>query len=303
MSGLASSRRRWTRRDFFRRSGAAGLLAIGGPTIVSACTSVETGNTLDNAKESGKIKIGIAGESPYGFTDGSGKVTGEAPEVARMVFKNLGINEVQAEQVAFDGLIQGLNARQFDVVAAGMNIKPERCENAAFSIPDYSTLTAFLVPKGNPQQIKTFDDIVAKKVNVAVLSGAVEKDYAADAGVPDGQVVTLGAQDDMFRAVVDNRAYCAALTDISLKDLVKKDPAAPVEVTEGFDPVINGQKVLSAGAFVFRKDDNSIREAFNTELKKLHESGEWVRITEPFGFTEANLPKPDVTTEKLCASG
>jgi polar amino acid transport system substrate-binding protein len=96
--------------------------------------------------------------------------------------------------------------------------------------------------------------------------------------------------------------YCAALTDISLKWLAQKNPTAAVEVTPGFTPMSNGQPVISAGGFVFRKADTTLVDAFNTELKKLHDSGEWVKIVTPFGFSAGNLPKPDVTTAKLCAA-
>ncbi|RSM78825.1 ectoine/hydroxyectoine ABC transporter substrate-binding protein EhuB [Amycolatopsis sp. WAC 01375] len=295
------ARGEWSRREFFRRSAVLGAVTIGGPVLLSACTTTTSGNALEAAKSSKKIKIGIANEAPYGFTDQGGKVTGEAPEVARAVFKAMGIDNVEAEAVSFDQLIPGLNARKYDIVAAGMNIKKERCDAAAFSIPDYSALTALLVPKGNPQQVLKFEDIAAKKVKVAVLSAAVEKGYATDSGVAEDQIVTLDSQDNMLRAVTDGRVYCAALTDISLKDVLSKSPGAAAEVTPGFDPIKDGKPVVSAGAFVFRKDDNPLREAFNAELKKLQDSGEWTKIVTPFGFTAANLPKPDVTTEKLCA--
>jgi polar amino acid transport system substrate-binding protein len=66
--------------------------------------------------------------------------------------------------------------------------------------------------------------------------------------------------------------------------------------------VINGEEVISAGGFVFRPGENDILEAFNTELTALHQSGEWLRIVEPFGFTQDNLPGPEVTTESLCSA-
>lgn len=90
----------WTRRDFFRRSAVMGAVALGGPTLLSACQSTGgDGDTLEQARQAGSIRIGIANEAPYGFADSSGKVTGEAPEVARAVFKNMGINGVQNQVV------------------------------------------------------------------------------------------------------------------------------------------------------------------------------------------------------------
>ena len=295
----------WTRRDFLRRTAATASLAVGGSLLAGACTSTSTGsgNALENARTNGTIKVGIAGEQPYGFTDQSGRVTGEAPEVARAVFSALGIPEITATQVEFTSLIAGLRARQYDMVAAGMNITPERCASAAFSIPDYSALTAFLVPRGNPQQVLRYEDLVAKNLQVAVLSGAVEQGYAEAAGVPAGQIQVFDDQNTLLQAVTDNRAYCASLTDRSLNDLVQKNPQAGVEVTEGFAPVVDGQEVVSAGGFVFRQGDTELLQAFNTELQRIQDNGKWVRIVEPFGFTEANLPADDVTTERLCSSG
>ncbi|WP_163509366.1 ectoine/hydroxyectoine ABC transporter substrate-binding protein EhuB [Fodinicola acaciae] len=292
----------WSRRAFFKRSAVLGAVAVAGPGLLAACTSTSSGNTLENAKKNKVIKVGIAGEQPYGFTDSSGKLTGEAPEVAKAVFKALGIDKVDAQQVAFDSLIPGLNAKQFDMVAAGMNITPKRCKSATFSLPDYSALTALLVPKGNPKGLTNFQDVATKKAKIAVLSAAVEKDFATGAGVAAGQITTLATQDDMLRAVTDKRVDCAALTDISFKWLVKQNANAAVEVTKGFVPEISGKPQVSAGGFVFRKADKDLVDAFNTELKKLHGNGQWLTIVQPFGFTQDNLVKPDLTTEKLCTA-
>jgi polar amino acid transport system substrate-binding protein len=185
------------------------------------------------------------------------------------------------------------------MVCAGMNITPQRCGQAAFSIPDYSALTAFMVPKGNPEQIAKSEDVAAKNLNLAVLGAAVEQGYAEAAGVKNIQV--FDTQNAMLAAVTDGRVNCAALTDISLKWLTTKlNPGAPVEVTQGFTPVQNGKEVVSAGGFVFRQADNDLREAFNTELANLHKNGRWVEVASPFGFSADNLPKEGLTTDQLC---
>ncbi|MEJ3657127.1 ectoine/hydroxyectoine ABC transporter substrate-binding protein EhuB [Actinomycetes bacterium KLBMP 9759] len=298
---------RWNRRDFLRRSAFVGAAALAAPTVLSACTSTSTttgsGGLLENARSAGTIKIGIGREAPYGYTDPTGKVTGESVEVARVVLKALGINEVQATDVDFGSLIPALNARQFDMVTAGMFINPERCANALFSDPDYTAPTAFLVPTGNPHAVRTFDEIKAKNLRLAVVSGAVEQGYAQKSGVPDAQIQVLENQNTLLQAITAGRADAAALTNISLNDVVKKNAGAPVEVTEGFFPVVDGKETISAGAFVFRKGDEAMVTAFNAELKKLHESGQWLTIAEPFGFSQDNVPKADVTTQRLCSGG
>jgi polar amino acid transport system substrate-binding protein len=280
----------------------AGAFVVAGPAILSACSSTSSGDALANARSAGSMKIGIAGEQPYGFTPPGGQVTGEAPEVAKAVLQAIGIPKVQAEQVEFGSLIPALNARQFDMVCAGMNITPARCQQAAFSIPDYSALTALLVPAGNPQQLRTFSDVAAKNLPIAVLGAAVEESYAKGAGVKPGNIQTFPDQNGLLQAVTAKRVACAALTQPSLSWLVKQNPGAGAEVTPGFTPVVNGKPVPSAGGFVFRKSDNNLREAFNAQLTKLHDSGQWVRIASPFGFSQANVPPKDLTTDQLCAA-
>lgn len=304
------TRRDWSRRDFIRRSAVAGAVALGGPVLLSGCTAVpqgqdagEGGSTLERVRQAGVITVGIAEEAPYGFTDTDGTVTGESVEVGRAVLAKLGVPEIQAVTVDFGALISGLTlSRQFDMITAGMFINPERCQAAAFSAPDYTAPTAFLVPQGNPAGITSFEQVVEGNLTVAVLSGAVEQGYAVDSGVPEGRIQVLADQNALLQAVTTGRAACASLTNISLNDVVSKNPGAAVEVTAGFFPVIDGEEVVSAGGFVFRKGENDILDAFNTELLAMQQSGEWLEIAAPFGFTQDNIPGPEVTTESLCSA-
>jgi polar amino acid transport system substrate-binding protein len=312
---------RWSRRELLSRAAVAGAVALAGPGMLAGCSPVPSGGgavggggeggeggaaaggTLQRARDAGTITVGIANEAPYGFTDAAGTVTGESVEIARAVLGRIGIPRIDAVTVEFGQLIPGLTlSRQFDMVTAGMFITPERCGAAAFSAPDYTAPTAFLVPKGNPAGVAGFDQVRDQGLTVAVLNGAVEQGYATGSGVPESNIQVLGDQNALLQAVTTGRADCAALTNISLNDVVSRNPGAAVEVTAGFFPVIGGEEVVSAGGFVFRSGENDILEAFNTELVALQGSGEWLRIAAPFGFTEDNLPGPDVTTERLCSA-
>jgi polar amino acid transport system substrate-binding protein len=135
---MLSHQPRVSRRSFLIQSSMVIGGVVAGPTLLSACTKTSTGTTskLDQVKSAGKITVGIAGEQPYAFLD-HGKLTGEDPTVQMAIWKAAGINTVEAKQVSFDALIPGLNAGDFDVVAAGMFINPTRCEQASFSEPVY----------------------------------------------------------------------------------------------------------------------------------------------------------------------
>ncbi|WP_280268480.1 ectoine/hydroxyectoine ABC transporter substrate-binding protein EhuB [Nocardia wallacei] len=277
-------------------------LALAVATV--AATACGTGGggsaavTYEEAKTSGKIKVGFANEAPWSFLDKDGQLTGYAPEVARVVLKNLGIDEIEGVVTDFDGLIDGVRANHYAFVAAGMFINKKRCESSAFADPDYQVGSSFMVPKGNPKSINRFEDIGGAGVKIATLGGAVENGYAEKAGVPGNLIEPMAKQDDILRAVRNGDVYGAAILDVTAQWLVKNNPDANLEVTPSFQATDKP----AVGTFNFRIGDDAFRADFNRELKKVHESGEWLRIVEKYGLTKANEPTPAMTTEQYCQS-
>jgi ectoine/hydroxyectoine ABC transporter solute-binding protein len=292
-----------SRRDFLR---TAVLLSAAAPLAAAGCSTTDPetekagGGTLEKAKKAGVITVGFANEAPYGYTDKSGKLTGEAPELARAVFKNLGIDEIKGVQVDFGGLIGGLNAKRFDAIAAGMFITPERCASAAFANPEYVAKSAFMVPEGNPKGLKAAEDPGKKGAKVGVLTGAVEAGYAEKTGVKKGDIKTFADQASAYEGLKAGRIDCIWLTRISLADLLTKHKGEGFEVTDAFTPVIDGKEQLGAGAFAFRKADTDLVKAWNGELAKLQQGGKLLPILQPFGFTQAEMPGPEDTSAKFC---
>ncbi|QVQ50700.1 ectoine/hydroxyectoine ABC transporter substrate-binding protein EhuB [Spiractinospora alimapuensis] len=293
------------RRDFLYRAGGVGLVAVTGPVLLSACSRSENGEegplTLERLQEQGYIRAGIANEQPYGFVDDAGELTGESPELAKAIFAELGIDEVRADPVAWDGLIPGLTSDRFDFVAAGMSIIPDRCSEVAFSNPEYQGQTAFMVPVGNPEGIETFEDVAGNSdITLCVLNAAVEQTFAEELGVPSGQLEAVDDQVTAFEFLESGRVDAIALTNISLNWMLQEREAEDeFEVTDGYTPVIDGEEQIGAGGFAFRQEDTEIVEAVNGVLADFQESGRLLEIIEPFGFTEDNLPG-DLTVDDLC---
>jgi polar amino acid transport system substrate-binding protein len=269
-------------------SGAA-FLALG-------ATSAQA-DLLEEATESGEITIGIANEAPYGYVTPEGELTGEAPEIAKHILAEMGIENVEAVVTEFGSLIPGLNAGRFDMVAAGMFITPQRCEQVAFSEPTYGIGQAFLVAEGNPESLTTYDDIKASSdATLAVMAGAIERTYARDAGVPDDQVMVVPDTAAGTAAVQAGRADAFALTSLSIRRLA--DGAEGVEMAGAFSEVA-GQSVKGHGGFAFRPDDQAFLDAFNAELAEFIGTEEHLALVAPFGWTKDELPEK--TTEELCA--
>src|SRR5699024_5796026 len=93
-----------------------------------------------------------------------------------------------------------------------------------------------------------------------------------------------------------------ALTGISLRALAERNADAPVEVTDPFVAVVDGVQQVGAGATVFAQDDEALRDAYNEAYSSVvSNADDFVSIVGEFGFTEAEFPPDDVTTEMLCS--
>lgn len=262
-------------------------------------TAVE-GDALDRYREQGVV-MGVANERPYGYEEG-GEATGEAPELAKEVFSRLGIEDVDYVVTDFGALINGLNADRMDVIAAGMFITPERAEQVLFTDPDYCATTAFAVPEGNPNDLSDFESVTESGATLGVLAGAVEEGYAADSGVPDGQISVFQATADLFDALEAGRIDAVALTGITVREQVEDMDG--FEATAGFVPVIDGEEQLGCGAFAFREEDRELRDAFNDVINDMKENDEILPIIEEFGFTDGEVEAAKgVTVADLVGSG
>ncbi|MFJ5707462.1 ectoine/hydroxyectoine ABC transporter substrate-binding protein EhuB [Streptomyces sp. NPDC093105] len=291
-----------------RRHLLVGAVAV--PGLLTACSRTEAGtgapaddaDLLERLRKQGHVRVGFAGEAPYGFQDG-GELAGEAPTLHREIFTALGVPELRPTLTEFGSLIPGLLAGRFDVVSAGMAITPERCAKVAFSEPEFISPTALMVRRGNPRGLSDLESCAARKgVRVGVLTAAVETSYAKAAGVPDGSVLAVARQQDGLDALLAGRIDAFALTGISLRWLARTNGDAAVEVLEPFVPEVDGVKRYSPGGAVFRTGAVSLRKAFDTELARITgDPARYVRLIGRYGFTEREVPPRTLRTADLCA--
>jgi polar amino acid transport system substrate-binding protein len=264
----------------------------------SGSGSAEGTLTLEDLQEAGEVVVGFAGEAPYSFEQ-DGELTGATVALHEAIWEELGVDVVTGVEAQFGQLIQGLNAGRFDVVAAGMSILPERCEQAIFSEPEFMYTTALMVPEGNPDGLTDMDSIADAGVNMAAMTGAIEETYATDLGL---NAMTVGTPQDGMDAVVNGRADVFALTGISLNWMADNNPDAPIEVTESFVATIDGVDQVGAGGTVFRNADTELRDAYNEVLEEIvNDEDRYLEIVGNFGFTAEERPTGDLTTEQLCA--
>lgn len=276
-------------------AGGAGIVAVAAAFLSSAPSSADS-DKLEQLKAQGFARVAIANEPPFTAVAADGKVSGAAPDVAREVFKRLGVPEIVASISEYGAMIPGLQARRHDVVTAGLFMKPERCAAVAYSEPVLCDAEAFLLKKGNPKGFQSYADIAKDpSATIGAPGGGTEEKLALDAGVPRERVIVVPDGQSGLKMVQDGRIDVYSLPVLSINDLVKKASDPNLEVVA---PVV-GAPVYCDGA-AFRKGDEALRDAFDVELAKMKESGEFAKIIEPYGFSAAAAMS--TTREKLCAA-
>jgi polar amino acid transport system substrate-binding protein len=270
--------------------GVAGLLVV---------RQSGTTNTLAEIRRTGVVRIGIANEAPYGYLDTErGIVTGEAPELARVVFRRMGIHEIEVITTDFGSLIPGLQAGRFDVIAAGMYITPQRCKQIAFSNPTYRIGEAFVVARGNPRELHSYDDVRRTNARLAVVAGAIELSYAKQLKIPEENLVVYNDNVSALEGVRTGRSDAFACTILTAQDLLAKDGGGLAIATAFEQPIIDGKEVWGYGAFGFRRA-GPLQRAFDHQLAELLGTPEHLALVRPFGFGELTMPR-GATAAELC---
>jgi polar amino acid transport system substrate-binding protein len=264
---------------------AAGLAGVTGTPAVAA--------DLEQLKEQGFARIAIANEPPWTIVTTGGEVSGAAPDLARAVLNKMGVKDVVASVSEYGAMIPGVQARRFDMVAAGLFIKPERCEAVLFSQPDLCDAESFMIKAGNPLNLKSFADVASSGATIGVVGGGTEEKLAIEAGVDRANIVVVPDPQSGTKLLQDGRIDVYALPVLSISDLLKKaeDPSLSM-----FAPVEN-TPIYCAGV-AFRKQDGALRDAYDVALAEMKASGEFAAIIEPYGYSADAAMKQ--TRETLC---
>ena len=273
---------------------AAGISTLA--IFVAAAPVSADENKLQELKDQGFARVAIANEPPFTAVAADGKVSGAAPDVAREVFKRLGVEEIVASISEYGAMIPGLQARRFDIVTAGLFMKPERCKAVAYSEPILCDAESFALKKGNPLKLTSYEDI-AKNPNarIGAPGGGTEEKLALQAGVPRDRVIVAPDPQSGLKMLQDGRIDVYSLPVLSIHDLVSKANDPNIEVVAP----VKGAPVYCDGA-AFRKQDTALRDAFDKVLAEMKASGEFAKIIEPYGFS-AEAAK-QTSREKLCAA-
>ena len=275
------------------------LLKTALAAALTACVgaSAMAGDLLAKANAGEAVRIGFANEVPWAYPGDGDAPKGFVNSIALGVLDKMGITNIEPVVTDWGGLIPGLNANRFDVITGGMYILGSRCENVDFSEPIGVFGDAFIVAKGNPKGIQTYEDIRDKGAILVTGAGYTIVEVAKREGIADDNVMQVPGPTEILAAVRAGRADAGGVTFFTARVLAEQ-AGGEIGIT---DPSLLPEWTMSWVGIGFRKDDDEFRGAFNAALKDYLGTEAMLAGVAEYGYTEQQLPG-DVTMEYACAN-
>ncbi len=266
-------------------------------------TPANSASTLETARQTGKITVGLANEKPYAYIETDGKITGAIIEVLRAALEPLGVKDIEANVNEFSTLVPGVMAGRFDIIGAGMYVTPKRCESIAFTNPLTQIATVLAARAGNPGNIHSLEDIAASSsLKVGSQTGTAQVEDLLRAGIPQDRIVLFSRDTEAMSGLTAGRVDAIYYPALEISELIAKSGGADVEritpftIAKGAD----GKPLLNYQSLGFRKDDADFIAQINEQISALRASGKLAEILKPFGFTEQDLPEATITAARIC---
>jgi ABC-type amino acid transport substrate-binding protein len=284
-----------SRRTLRRRSALAGI-GIVAAAVLAACSSSggspsgagSTGGSAGSPAAAaglmnpGTLTVGMNLQfKPEMYLD-NGKPAGYDVDLLNKLAASLRV-KLDIQNLDFNGLIPGLQAKKFDIVSVGLTPNPDREKVVDFtrSYVPYASVLAVKASDNSPAQISTYNQ---SGVTITALQGSSDETLAQQT-FPNATVQGLADQSATLLEVATGRAKGAVLEDYILAQYQKANPG---QVKEAALPK---PLSLSYGSWAVQKGDTTLEDKLNTFLCQAQSDGTLATLyKKDFGASMPNMP-------------
>ncbi|WP_405388673.1 ABC transporter substrate-binding protein [Streptomyces sp. NBC_01102] len=307
------------------RIAAVCAVAVAGTLLLTACgdqtdsgstkTGGDTASTNDaplfgklpaKYQKSGVIKVGTNAEYAPMESVENGKIVGVDPDIAEALGKQLGV-KFEFTSGSFDGLITALNTGRHDIAMSSITDNKQRQEGLddkgkklgkGVDFVDYFLAgTAVYTKKGNPEGIKSIEDLCGKVAAVqrgTTYEEALKKQSAA---CKDGgeKAITIESfeNDTEAQTRVKSGGAVAGVNDYPVAvDMARKAGG-------GNDFEVVGEQV-DAGPFgiAVNKDNTELRDVLKEAVDAIIADGSYQKVLDKWGAGTGAIDKAAVNGGK-----
>ncbi|MBM3520283.1 MAG: transporter substrate-binding domain-containing protein [Alphaproteobacteria bacterium] len=222
------------------------------------------------------IKFGVAAEPypPFSSKDASGTWVGWEIDLMNALCAQMN-EKCELVEVAWDGIIPALTAKQIDVIFSSMSITAERKQTIDFSSMYYNTPTVIIGTKTGDMDI-TPAHLAGKTIGVQVAT--VHANYVNKYFGATSTVKTYNTQDEANQDLAAGRLDYVQADGSALDAFLQTDAGKACCELKGQvpeDPEVLGEGV---GAGI-RKEDTALKDKINAAISALAVAGKFDEIT------------------------
>lgn len=200
---------------------------------------------------------------PQMFLDGD-KPSGYDVDVLNALADDMGV-ELQIQNLDFNGLIPGLQAKQFDMVSVGLGATDERKKVIDFSRGYVPYATILGVAPGS-ERGTTIDDYNQAGVVITALQGSTSEALVKDT-FPNATVSAFPDQNAALLEVATGRADAVVIEDYILAEFDRSN-SGQLEALDLDEPLS-----LYYGAWGVQKDNSALTDQLDAFLCAAQEDG------------------------------
>lgn len=255
-------------RSFETLLAAASFAAAALVATVTATPALAEDSVLASIAKTGSYRVGVdATFAPFEFSK-DGKKTGFDIELVEAIARELGAAKgVEWVDIDFKGLIPGLLANRFDMIASAMYITDERRQVVNFSDTYYPGGLVIMVKAGNAA-IKGPEDIAGKIAAVQIGTKSVK--FLKD-NFPTVKVVEVETNAEMFGQVESGRTDFVVTGKPAAKLYAQAHPSVAV---------LDKQLTTEDYGFAMRKENPELVARVNAAIAKLKADGTYQTLVD-----------------------
>lgn len=224
-------------------------------------------------------------EPPFNYVNADGHVTGCDVELARHVFRELGIANVELVETKFAELLPGLVDGRWRMTT-GLFGTDERRKSAHFSRPIWALPDGLLVRKGNPLNLSGYRSVAKNRdARLAIISDQIQHRSAVEFGIDEDRIDVFQTYTEAAKAVQDGTADAYASVGRAHAGFIDQNPDCSVNMIL----VPTKEKPPAFGSFAFGLDDAPLLNDVDAVLSDFLGTNAHREMGAAFGFLSAEI--------------
>lgn len=247
-----------------RRAGVVGaVLALAG--MLAACGGTADAGSSDGGSAAAGDDLGLLTDGtltvgmnlqfpPEMYLDENDEPAGYDVDLLHALADELGV-ELEIQNLDFNGLIPGLQSKQFDLVSVGLTATDERKQVVDFSRA-YVPYTSVLAVADGDDAVSSVEDVDVSGTVITALQGSSGEQLATST-FPNATVSGFPDQNAALLEVATGRAQASVLEDYILAQYMKANPGQ-VQKADLPEPLDIGY-----GSWAVQKGNTALVEALD----------------------------------------